>query len=76
MECKSCFFFEAAPDFFENDVAGELAADRSEYGFCHRHAPRPIQFNPDAGLEATWPAVWEGEWCGEYIPSSKEATDG
>ena len=76
MDCKSCRWFEAAPDYYgDDDMTDELAAEKQEYGFCRRHAPSPRQFDPAKNLEYSWPLVWQGEWCGEWQPR-KEATDG
>lgn len=76
MYCKSCRFFEATPDYYEGeDMTDELVCDKTEYGFCRRHAPSPKPFNPDVALECSWPLVWQGEWCGEY-QQTEEATDG
>jgi hypothetical protein len=68
MDCKSCRWFQAAPDDFsaDGDMSDELVSDQKEYGFCHRHAPAPKEFDPQKNLEVQWPLVWESEWCGEW----------
>lgn len=77
MDCKSCRWFEAAPDYFDGDgdMSDEIVAPQDEYGFCHRHAPSPAPFDPNVNLEVQWPLVWLGEWCGEW-QAAKESTDG
>jgi hypothetical protein len=76
MDCKSCRWFEATPDYFgDDDMTDELCSDKTEYGFCHRHAPAPSEFDPSRNLEVRWPLVWESEFCGAWMPS-KEGTHG
>jgi hypothetical protein len=81
MNCRSCRWFEDAWGYFDSNIEevdqivedASLASDPHEYGFCRRHAPRPHDGNHIE--DVTWPLVWEGDWCGEFI-EKKDATDG
>lgn len=76
MDCKSCRWFEAEPDYFdEEDMSDELVAEKDEYGFCRRHAPSPRQFDPAKCIEYSWPLVYDSQWCGEW-QQRQEAKDG
>jgi len=50
-KCLNCFYFRRYDD------------KESEFGICHRYAPRPH----DKYNSAThWPIVDEVNWCGEW----------
>lgn len=76
MDCKSCRWFDASPDYFgEEDMSQELVGEKDEYGFCRRHAPGPTQSGLAVELEFWWPLVGDWQWCGEW-QQREEATDG
>jgi hypothetical protein len=54
--CDKCHFFEPGIKGREDQRLG--------YGFCHRHAPRPLERQ----YHAYWPVVANDHWCGEYFP--------
>lgn len=55
-DCTACAYF--APEDETNTI-----------GECRRNAPFPraMAGGPDSDLEAYWPIVVSGEWCGEFL---------
>lgn len=55
--CKTCPYWQYCGG--ETDLG-------YRYGWCHRHAPRPVIIDEEWDKEPEWPWVPDHEWCGEH----------
>lgn len=63
--CGNCRFWQSQKVWNTHDT--ETPGD------CHRHAPAPVAFDPDAELDGwsqnrKWPGTYINQWCGEHQP--------
>jgi hypothetical protein len=67
MKCSECKFW----------LGGSAEIDAGELpGECHRRAPRPYLI-PTVGIpfgygNASWPATYRGDFCGEFVAKAEK----
>lgn len=75
--CKTCRYWKG-PIPYETRYCPPEEMLKGDWGYCKRHAPRPLVDNVESVRGKTFVAVWPetlaGDVCGEFslIPLQKE----
>lgn len=67
--CRSCAFWDWASLNTEAESLRDIGEEH--FGYCRRHAPRPLVLPNVEGVEQTrtdtlWPETPPSSWCGDY----------
>jgi hypothetical protein len=66
--CGNCRYFVPLPE--EDNSVGDTRYD----GECRRY-PLHIPFDNAGAVDADWPCIDTGMWCGEWAPENPETID-